>query len=205
MTFQEFRLTFKTYPVFSIVEIEKLFPSFDKKNLVNWQKKNYIKKIRNLWYRFTETTLNEDVLFFTSNQIYQPSYISLESALSYYGFIPEGVFKTTAISTLKTQEFTTPIGVFGYQNLKSNLFFGYRIVNFGTFSYKIAEPEKAILDYLYLHSAVETADHFYELRLNTFEINQQINGDILKNYAFHIQSKSLTKRVETFLKYINNA
>ena len=137
MTFQEFRLTLKDYPVFSIVEIEKLFPSFDKKNLVYWQKKNYIQKIRNSWYRFTESTLNTDILFFTSNQIYQPSYISLESALSHYGFIPEGVFKITAISTLKTQEFTTPIGVFGFQNLKTNLFFGYQIVNFGTFNYKI--------------------------------------------------------------------
>lgn len=205
MTFQEFRLTLKDYPVFSIVEIEKLFPSFDKKNLVYWQKKNYIQKIRNSWYRFTENALNTDVLFFTSNQIYQPSYISLESALSHYGFIPEGVFKITAISTLKTQEFTTPIGVFGYQNLKTNLFFGYQIVNFGTFNYKIAEPEKAILDYLYLHSNVETEDHFYELRLNAFEINQQINLGILNNYVGHIQSKSLTKRVETFLKYINNA
>jgi predicted transcriptional regulator of viral defense system len=205
MTFQEFRLTLKDYPVFSIIEIEKLFPSFDKKNLVYWQKKNYIQKIRNSWYRFTESALNTDVLFFTSNHIYQPSYISLESALSYYGFIPEGVFKITAISTLKTQQYTTPIGVFGYQNLKNNLFFGYRIVNFGAFNYKIAEPEKAILDYFYLHSDVETEDHFYELRLNAFEINQQINLEILNNYVGHIQSKSLTKRVETFLKYINNA
>ena len=191
MTFQEFRLTFKEYPIFSILEIEKLLPSFDKKNLVYWQKKSYIEKIRNSWYRFSENPLSLDLLFFISNHIYSPSYISLESALSYYGFIPEGVFKITAISTLKTQQFTTPIGVLGYQNLKPNLFFGYKIVNFNTFNYKIAELEKAILDYLYLHPDIKTEDHFYELRLNTFAINEQINLEKLNNYLFYIDSKSL--------------
>jgi predicted transcriptional regulator of viral defense system len=205
MTFQEFRLTLKDYPVFSTIEIEKLFPSFDKKNLVYWQKKNYIQKIRNSWYRFSENALSTDTLFFISNHIYTPSYISLESALSHYGFIPEGVFKITAISTLKTQQFTTPIGVFGYQNLKTPLFFGYRLIQFNTFNYKMAEPEKAILDYLYLHPDSETEDHFYELRLNNFEIKKQVNFEIMKSYLQHIQSKSLTHRVETFLKYIANA
>lgn len=205
MTFQEFRLTLKGYPVFSIIEIEKLFPSFDKKNLVYWQKKNYIQKIRNLWYRFSENTLNTDTLFFISNHIYAPSYISLESALSHYGFIPEGVFKTTAISTLKTQQFTTPIGVFGYQNVKPTLFFGYNLLQFNGFNYKMAEPEKAVLDFLYLHPDIETEDHLFELRLNIFEIKKQVNFELMKNYAQHIQSKSLTHRVETFLKYIDNA
>ncbi len=205
MTFQAFRLVFKEYPIFSIMEIEKLFPSFDKKNLVNWQKKNYIQKIRNSWYRFSENALSTDLLFFVSNHIYQPSYISLESALSHYGFIPEGVFKITAISTLKTQQFTTPLGVFGYQNLKRNLLFGYRILYFNTFNYKMAEPEKAILDYLYLHPDIETEDHFYELRLNVFEIKQQVNVATMNSYVQYIQSKSLTNRVKTFLKYIDNA
>ena len=205
MTFQEFRLTLKDYPVFSIIEIEKLFPSFDKKNLVYWQKKKYIQKIRNSWYRFSENLLNTDTLFFISNHIYAPSYISLESALSYYGFIPEGVFKTTAISTLKTHQFTTPLGVFGYQNVKPTLFFGYHLLQFNTFNYKMAEPEKAILDFLYLHSDIETEDHLYELRLNIFEIKKQVNFDTMKIYAQHIQSHSLTRRVETFLKYVENA
>ena len=147
MVFQEFRSTFRNYPLFSIKEVEKLYPSFDAKNLVNWQHKMYIQKIRNSWYRLTENPLDLDTLFFISNQMYAPSYISLESALSYYGFIPEGVFKITAISTLKTQEFTTPASVFSYRSIKPELYFGYQLVSFGSFHFKIAEPEKTILDY----------------------------------------------------------
>ncbi len=205
MNFQEFRLAFREYPVFSIIEIEKLFPAFDPKNLVNWQKKNYVQKIRNTWYRFTENNLNLDTLFFMSNHIYHPSYISLESALSYYGFIPEGVFKITAISTLKTQQFTTPLNIFGYQNVKPDLYFGYQLKRFNNFNFKIAEPEKAILDFIYLHSEIDTEAHFYELRLNILEIMQRINFDTLDAYTLHINSNALNKRVQTFLKFIENA
>ena len=204
MTFQGFRIAFQSYPIFSFGEIEKLFPKFDRKNLVNWQRKNYIEKIRNSWYRFTEIPLNEDALFFVSNHIYTPSYISLESALSHYGFIPEGVFKITAISTLKTHQFTTPIGNFSYQNIKPNLFFGYKLLPYNNFYYKIAEPEKTILDYLYLHPDIKTEDILYELRLNVIEINQQINFDTLMHYTDFIDSKSLLKRVKTFIKFIEN-
>ena len=204
MTFQEFRLAFQHYPVFSIIDIEKLFPTFDFKNLVNWQRKNYVQKIRNSWYRLTENALNTDMLYFISNQIYAPSYISLETALSYYGFIPEGVFKITAISTFKTQKFTTLLGVFGYQNVKPKLFFGYQLVTFGDFRFKIANPEKTIVDYLYLHPDINSVEHLQGLRLNTFEINRQINLDTLNTYIAYIDSKSLTKRIKTFIKFIEN-
>lgn len=205
MTFQEFRTTFHNYPLFSTVEIDKLFPQFDNKNLVNWQHKNYVQKIRNSWYRLVENTLDMETLYFISNHIYHPSYISLEMALSFYGFIPEGVFKITAVSTLKTQQFTTPIGVFGYQNIKPNLYFGYQLMSFGNFKFKIAEPEKTILDYLYLHPEVDTEEHFWELRFNIFELKEQININTLNNYCTVIGSKSLSKRVKIFIKFVKNA
>jgi predicted transcriptional regulator of viral defense system len=204
MNFLTFRKTLHGYPVFSIGDIEKIFPDFNRKNLANWQQKKYIQKIRNSWYRFSDNDLNENALFFISNQIYAPSYISLESALSHYGFIPEGVFQITAISTLKTDNFDTPIGYFNYQNLKPNLFFGYKLLPFSDFYFKMAEPEKTILDYLYLHSDIQTEDHLFELRLNAIEINQQINFDTLNHYCDFMGSKSLKKRVNTFIKFIKN-
>jgi predicted transcriptional regulator of viral defense system len=204
MIFQEFRTAFKSYPIISIVEIEKLFPVFQRKNLANWQAKEYVQKIRNSWYRLPENELNEETLFFISNQIYAPSYISLESALAYYGFIPEGVFKITAISTIKTAHFNTTIANFNYQNVKPNLFFGYKLMTINHVNFKIAEPEKTILDYLYLHPEIQNEDQFYELRLNLFEIKRQINIEILNNYCAFISSKTLSKRVKSFIKYIEN-
>ena len=40
-----------------------------------------------------------------ANKIYSPSYISLETALSYYGLIPESVYALTSVSTRKTISF----------------------------------------------------------------------------------------------------
>ncbi len=202
MNFQIFRSTFKTYPVISKVEINKVFPEFDPKNLVNWQKKQYLQKIRNSWYRLKETPLDSNTLFFISNQIYQPSYISLETAMSHYGFIPEGVFKMTAISTLKTNNFQTAIGDFGYQNIKPSLYFGYLMVSFGNFYFKIAAPEKTILDFLYLHPEMVDESHFYEMRLNVREIKRVFNKHTFSQYSQAFNSKSLAQRVDVFLNFI---
>lgn len=204
MNFETFRATFQSYPIISRIEIEKLYPDFNPKNLVYWQKKQYVQKIRNAWYRLKEAPLDSNTLFFISNHIYQPSYISLETAMSYYGFIPEGVFKVTAISTLKTKSFQTVIGNFGYQNIKPSLYFGYLMAPFGSFYFKIAAPEKTILDFLYLHPEMADESHFYELRLNLQEIKRSVDLDTLSQYSQGFHSKTLTRRVELFLKFIEN-
>jgi predicted transcriptional regulator of viral defense system len=203
MNFQIFRTAFQHYPIISTTEIEKLYPDFDSKNLVYWQKKQYVQKIRNSWYRLTgKTPLDAETLYFISNHIYQPSYISLETALSHYGFIPEGVFKVTAVSTLKTNLFQTAVGDFGYQNIKQSLFFGYQMMPLGLFYFKMAEPEKAILDFLYLHPEITTESHFQELRLNMREVKLAVNVDTLSKYTETIGSKSLAKRVTVFLEFL---
>lgn len=55
--------------------------------------------------------------FVLANLIYGPSYVSKESALSFYGLIPEGVFQTTSITTGRKKHFNTPVGVFIYTHL----------------------------------------------------------------------------------------
>jgi predicted transcriptional regulator of viral defense system len=204
MNYQTFRTAFKDYPVFSKREIEKVFPHFDAKNLVNWQKKNYAQKIRNDWYRLTENHLDTEILYFISNHIYQPSYVSLETALAHYGFIPEGVFRYTAITTLKTQNFDTPIGFFSYQNLKPNLFFGYNLWDTNGFYYKMADPQKCLLDFLYLNPHLQTEGHFYELRLNVSEIKKQVDFELFKKYIIAFDTQALAKRAAIFLQFIEN-
>lgn len=204
MNFQAFHSAFQNYPLISDKDIEKLFPNFERKNLLYWQRKGYLQKLRNTWYRLSEMPLHQEILYFISNQIYQPSYLSLEMAMSGYGFIPEGVFKVTAISTLKTQQFHTPIGDFKYQNVKPSLFFGYLLRPVGDCFYKIAEPEKAILDFLYLHPEMDSEDHFYEMRFNVFELQQTLNAQTLLTYTQLFQSKALERRVKKFIQLIEN-
>lgn len=180
-------------------------PSFDSKNLIYWQNKSYINKIINRWYYFTDCTITENLLFFTASSIYNPSYISLESALSYYQIIPEGVYSTTSISTKKTMEFQTPLGVFSYRHVKPSLFFGYQLIPWQDRNIKIAELEKTILDYLYLNEKINNADAFSALRWNKNTLTEKLNIKKLKSYLKTYNNKALEQRINLLLQYIQHA
>lgn len=68
----------------------------------------------------------------------------------------------------------------------------------------IADAEKAILDYIYLHSELKTENDFKELRINNNSFNENINLDKLNKYLSKFKNKKLNKRLEVFLKTIQN-
>lgn len=116
--------------------------TFIKRNL----KSGLFVKLRNRFYMLKDSNPS---LYFIANKLYQPSYISLEKALSYYGIIPEVVYTITSITTKPTREFITPKGVFSYQKIKKNVFTGYAPMQIEGSLVLFAEPEKALADYLY--------------------------------------------------------
>lgn len=87
-----------------------------------------------------------------ANLIYGPSYISLESALSFYGFIPERVTTTTSICIGKSRRFFTQAGEFEYCHLKDSIYSkGVQLREVFKDSFcQFASPEKAILDFIYI-------------------------------------------------------
>lgn len=90
-----------------------------------------------------------DYVFYISSKLLGPSYISRETALQYYGLLTEAnntVITCTSIST--TRRFSNRLGVFDYKTMKSSLFIGYNNIR-EDFDFYIAEPYKAIFDYLY--------------------------------------------------------
>jgi predicted transcriptional regulator of viral defense system len=198
-------LTFKDrmqdFVVFTPHDIAKFFPNFDKKNLVNWQHKGYIHRIRNNYYCFSDIEKNEDFLFLVANSIYEPSYISLESALSFYQIIPEGVFTITSVTPLKTNIFNTQFSRFSYRSIKKNLFFGYQLINYKNHRFKIADKEKSILDFLHLNPKVNDIAIFEDLRWNK-NILLEINQNLLSSYLKLYDSKALNHRVDLFLTYL---
>ncbi|MDO9547598.1 MAG: hypothetical protein Q7J65_01360 [Candidatus Marinimicrobia bacterium] len=195
MKYIEFSHALKSFPCFSVGEIDKQFPGFDRRRLVEWQAKGYIQKLRNRYYCFSDQQKEEHFLYYLANRLYRPSYISLESALAWYGFIPEGVFQTISCSTLKPQRFETPLGLFGYRHLKRTLFFGYRLVPWKTVRFAIAEPEKALIDYLYLNPQIHDDQDFMALRWNIFSINEQIDRQKLNTYGRAINSPVFSRRL----------
>jgi hypothetical protein len=81
-----------------------------------------------------------------------PSYISLESALSYHGLIPEAVYTTTSVTVKRAKTFHTPLGVFSYERLPAeNFYIGVERIQEESHQFFMAKPWKAICDYVFCH------------------------------------------------------
>ena len=88
-------------------------------------------------------------MYTLANFMVRPSYISLETALSYYGLIPEGVYTTTSVTTKRPSEWESTLGRFSFSHLKQNYFdFGFYQIKNDHVSYLMATPLKAIIDYI---------------------------------------------------------
>ncbi|MCF6239713.1 MAG: hypothetical protein L3J74_00015 [Bacteroidales bacterium] len=202
MQFLNFKQQFNKYIVFSVKEIDKLYPNFNKMNLLTWQKKGYLHKIRNSWYCFSDTIIDETRLFYIANKIYQPSYVSLETALYYYGVIPEAVFSINSVTTLKTKEFKNSQYLYTYRNIKTNCFFAYKFVQKENYTFKIAEIEKALLDLLYFRHSLKTFEDIISLRLNKELLLKELNMQKLSDYATLYNSKILLKKVKIINQFL---
>jgi predicted transcriptional regulator of viral defense system len=205
MKFLELKSELKDFIIFSLNEIRNIEPNFYRSRLNEWQDKGYIKKVVRGYYIFSDLQLSEEILFKIANRIYLPSYISLESALSFYHLIPESVYEITSISTRKTYHFLTSIGEFIYRTLKPPLFFGYDLIKFQEKYLKMASMEKALLDYFYLHSDIETEQDFDSLRINKEMFFEQMDEKKLMNFLEKFNQKKLTGRINRFWSYMKNA
>lgn len=204
MQYIELREHFKDFIVFSLNDIKKVEPSFHRQRLNEWQSKGYVKKIINEYYIFSDTKIDESALLVIANTIYHPSYASFETAFSYYHLIPEGVYTVTSATSRTTRKFHTESATFAYRHVKPELLFGYALAMYKNHTFKIAEIEKAVLDYLYLNPSMKTRADFKELRFNVVSFREQADVEKLKRYLVQFDSRALEKRVDTFLTFIAN-
>lgn len=104
--------------------------------------------------------------FLIANRMVRASYVSLQSALEYYGLIPEHVPVVTSVTTSRPWRRETPLGTFEYRHIKLDFFHGYRTVELTEGQEAlVATPEKALLDQLYLQPASDNPEYLAELRL----------------------------------------
>jgi predicted transcriptional regulator of viral defense system len=202
MNFVQFKNSLRDFPLFSIADIRATHGDFDRRRLSEWQKKGYIKKIIKGYYLFSDLDIDESTLLAIANKIYKPSYISFETAMSYYRLIPESIYMITSASTRRTALFETPMARFSYRTIKPSLFFGYSLLTGGI---KMAFVEKAILDYLYINPAVGTADDFASLRINREEMLSRVSMERLTGYVQRFNHKRLSKTMKHFLGWLEYA
>ena len=203
-SFSQFKNALIDFPVFSTTDIYKAFPNLHRRRLHEWVGRDLLKRIVKGYYVFSDVLVDEGLIYSTANRIYDPSYISLQSALNWYGLIPEFVPQITSVSTKKTTVLTTSIGNFSYSSVKESLMFGYDILLLGDKEYKIkmAYPEKAVLDLLYLNPHINSVEHFSELRLNSEIFRKIIRPEVLAHYLNFFNNKSLSKRVNILLTFM---
>lgn len=110
-----------------------------------------------------------------ANLIYGPSYLSLEYALSYYGFIPERVEQMTSMTPLRSKVFETPLGVFAYVHLHpKKVAVGVTLIEVDRYhQYLIATPEKALADKISFHKNLISTEDVYSFICEGLRIEEE--------------------------------
>jgi len=204
MKFIDFQRHVKDLPAFNLNDVRKFDPDFHRQQLSDWLDRGYILFLTGGFYVLADTQVDESYLFMLANRIYEPSYISRESALAYHLVIPESVLGVTSVSSRKTRQFDSQWGRFSYRSIKPVLMFGYRVVEQDNMiKYKIANLEKAVLDYLYWNNRIDSNDDFAGLRWNTQELFGLEDNPLLKKYLKIFDNKTLDRRVDLLLDFIH--
>ncbi len=140
---------------------------------------------------------------YLANQLYGPSYVSLEYALGYYGLIPERVSDITSVTSLKTMKFANAAGTFIYQHVKLKAYRGFVLVEGdGGLKFFIAEPEKAVVDFLYLNLEkfkVDDPDIFEGSY--RFQNTEKLGAKKIFRFADLFENRKLVKVASLFSKY----
>lgn len=86
--------------------------------------------------------------YLLANYLYGPSYVSLETALSFHNMIPEKVYEVASMTTKASRKFSTEVGVYTYSKLPLPYYaYGIEQIRFSERqSALIASKEKALCD-----------------------------------------------------------
>lgn len=108
--------------------------------------------------------------FVVANRLMLASYVSAESALAYFGMIPEHVAQTVSVTTGRPGRRQTPLGSFDHRHIAPALFFGFETVEVAVGQQAfLATPEKALLDLVHLMPGGGSEEHLRGLRLQGLE------------------------------------
>lgn len=113
--------------------------------------------------------------YLLAGSIYGPSYISFEYALGFYGMIPEAVYTITSATfeKRKKKKYETAFGTFTYRDVPSAAFpLNIRLIQEGSYFYRIAEPEKALCDQLYTMPPAKNIKLLAELLFDDLRIEE---------------------------------
>lgn len=156
------------------------------KKIARLEKAQIVQKLIKGKYQFLFQPADDYTL---ANFLYQPSYVSLESALSFYGIITGFPYQVASISVKPTKLIEVNKKEYVYSQIERRLFWGYAKLD----NFLIAEKEKALLDYIYFGIKGLRNLSFDEMDLSEIDKNK------FANYANITNNKQITKIARSIL------
>jgi predicted transcriptional regulator of viral defense system len=181
------RITF-----FEVADADKIFGIKKRKTLYELlrrlERAGVINRIIKGKYHFSLKEFND---FELANFLINPSYISLESALSFYGILSQFPYSIVSVTPLKSKKINYQGKEYEFAHLDSKYFFGFVKKD----KFLIATPEKALLDELYFVAKKLRKIHFEDLDLKL--IDKKKFKILSKKYKF-LPLQNLIKKLKLF-------
>ena len=166
-------------PLFTTAQAMRVVPEIEQKHLniqlSRWIQSGQIARVKRGLYVVAEEQVDELVI---ANTICPSSYVSMETALNLAGIMPDITAEITSIVTGKPRKYQTGYGVFSYSKVQKDLFFGFNVHVVGKSSYRLAIPEKALIDLIYVRRVRDLS----ELRVDWANLDKDLIVKILSKY-----------------------
>lgn len=189
--------------------IESFYPDLKsaEKKVVWLEKNGYIIRLKRGLYvvnpEYTGKRLSNELI---ANHLYAPSYVSMSTALRYYGLIPEAVYVNQSMTVKHSRSFQTPIGNYDYKCISRGAFaVGVRTEHVADYAFLIASPEKALCDLIANSSKVnlrymKDVENYLEndIRMDMEEF-MKFDPRVLEEY---IKVGKKADSIATLLKYL---
>jgi len=141
-------------------------PAAVRAQLSRWVRDGKLIRLRRGVYVVSPPWATPPHLFALANAIRPDSYVSCQSALAWRALIPEGVHSVVSVTGGRTETVTNPLGNFVFRHITPSLLWGWRDEEPGEGGQaRIATPEKALLDQIYLTPQGDTPEYLEGLRL----------------------------------------
>ena len=138
--------------------------------------------------------------FLVANYLTSPSYVSLQTALAHDALIPEYTAVITSVTTGRPERVETPLGHYEFRHVQTSRFYGFRLRDVALDQQAfVADPEKALLDLVYLHPGGEALSHLRGLRLQNLD---QLSVDRLQQLVQRADSLKLERAVANITSLI---
>ena len=189
--------------------VESFYPDLksSEKKVVWLEKNGYIIRLKRGLYvvnpEYTGKRLSNELI---ANHLYAPSYVSMSTALRYYGLIPEAVYVNQSMTVKHSRSFQTPIGNYDYKCISRGAFaVGVRTEHVADYAFLIASPEKALCDLIANSSKVnlrymKDVENYLEndIRMDMEEF-MKFDPRVLEEY---IKVGKKADSIATLLKYL---